>query len=100
MAHYIIEASHTDPECRAGLVAIGDRGMHLLHKAWFGCAAGVHTAWVDWKPAPRPKRWAYCRPRPGQRPESSRFRDSRVTNSRFSTHRSSSGVRNRVVPSG
>ena len=47
MAHYVIEASHTDPECRAGLVAIGDRGMHLLHKAWFGCAAGVHTAWVE-----------------------------------------------------
>ncbi len=23
-----------------------DRGMHVLHASWFGCAAGVHTFWL------------------------------------------------------
>ena len=47
MAQYILEVSHTDPECIAGLNRIVEWGMHLLHYAWFGCAVGVHTCWLQ-----------------------------------------------------
>lgn len=47
MANYIIEVSHTDPECLQGLKTIEDWGMGLLHHAWFGCAVGIHTSWLQ-----------------------------------------------------
>ena len=47
MAQYLIEATHTDPECIRELNTIVDWGMHLLHHTWFGCAVGVHTCWLQ-----------------------------------------------------
>ncbi len=47
MAQYLIEVSHTDPECIQGLNKIVEWGMHLLHHTWFGCAVGVHTLWLQ-----------------------------------------------------
>ena len=47
MAHYVIEVPHTGPECIQSLNKIVEWGMHLLHHAWFGCAVGVHSCWLQ-----------------------------------------------------
>ena len=47
MPQYLMEVSHTDPECIRGLNTIVEWGMHLLHQTWFGCAVGVHTCWLQ-----------------------------------------------------
>ena len=47
MTTYLMEVPHTDSECIQGLNTIVEWGMHLLHRAWFGCAVGVHTAWLQ-----------------------------------------------------
>ena len=47
MAHYHIEAPHSEQECMRALDMIVERGMHLLSHTWFGCAVGVHTCWLQ-----------------------------------------------------
>ena len=47
MAQYVIEVSHTPSECGQPLKEIVDRGMHVVDHAWFGCAVGVHSCWLQ-----------------------------------------------------
>ncbi len=46
MARFVIEASHTAPDCVEVLDSILRAGAHYLTNTEWGCQDGVHTAWI------------------------------------------------------